>query len=199
MFTRLLTFTGATDVDGGLNYLRDQALPILHAQNGYRGVSASADRSGGVFSILSLWDTEADREASESALGKAREEAGKVVGGTTSVEKFEQVAQEIVRPPVPGCSLIVARISMDPGSVDDNVTFFKNEAAPQIKAEPGFCALRNMIDRKTGKGVVGTVWETREALDAFAAKRDERRAPAIARGIQFGETSFREILLSEIK
>ena len=199
MFTRLLTFTGATDIDGGVNYLRDEALPILQAQKGYRGVNASADRAAGLFTILSIWDSEADRDASESALGKAREEAAKVVGGSVSVEKFEQVAQEIVRPPVPGCSLIVTRVSMDPSSIDDNVAFFKEEAVPQIKAEPGFCALRNMIDRKTGEGLVGTIWENRQSMEAFAAKAEERRAPARARGIKFGEPSYREVLFGEIK
>lgn len=198
MFTRLLTFTGAKNIDGGVEYLRDEALPVLQAQHGYRGVSASADRAGAVFSILSLWDTEADRAASESALGKAREEAAKVVGGNVTVERFEQVAQEIVRPPVAGCSLIVTRISMDPASIDENVVFFKQEVAPQIKGEPGFCALRNMIDRESGRGVVGTIWENRDSLDAFAAKATERRASALARGIKFEDTNYREILLSEI-
>ena len=88
---------------------------------------------------------------------------------------------------------------MDPASVDDNISFFKSEVVDQIKAEPGFCALRNMIDRKTGRGVVGTVWENREAMEAFAAKSSERRAVAVSRGISFDETSYRELLFAEMK
>src|SRR5580704_16218290 len=169
MYTRILTFTGAKDIDGGVSYLRDTALPILRSQVGFRGVTASADRSGGVFGILSVWESEAARASSESALGKTRQSATEIVGGQLAVENFEEVASVVSRPPAPGCHLIVGRVSMDPASVDDNVTFFKTEAAPQISAQPGFCALRNMIDRATGRGIVGTVWESREALDAFAA------------------------------
>ena len=198
MYTRLLTFTGATDIDGGVTYLREEAMPVLTTQHGYRGVSASADRAGSVFSILSLWDTEADRSASNSALGKARHEALEVVGGEMTLETYEQVAQAISRPPVPGCALLVTRVGMDPSSVDNNITFFKEQVSAQIQAQPGFCALRNMIDRATGQGLVGTVWEDAEALNAFAAGTEERRAPGIARGITFGETSIREILLSEV-
>ena len=199
MYTRLLTFRRATDIDGGVTYLRDEVLPVLNAQHGYRGVTASADRAGALLGILSLWESESDRAASDSALGKARQEAVKVVGGDLTVENFEQVAEEITKPPMAGCSLIVTRTSMDPASVDDNIAFFKNEVVGQIKAEPGFCALRNMIDRQTGRGVVGTVWENRGAMEAFAAKAPERRAPAVSRGITFDDMSYRELLLAEMK
>ena len=42
MHTRLLTFRGATNIDAGVDYLRDEVLPVLNSQRGYRGVSASA-------------------------------------------------------------------------------------------------------------------------------------------------------------
>jgi heme-degrading monooxygenase HmoA len=199
MHTRLLSFTGATNIDAGVDYLRDEALPILNAQKGYRGVTASADRDNAVFSILSLWDTEADRAASDSALGKARDEALKIVGGTMSVENLEEVASVITKPPVVGCSLFVSRVSMDPANVDQNIEFFNNEVLPQIKAAPGFCSLRNMADRKAGRAVVGVVFEDRASLDAYAANAEERRAPGIARGISFDENSVREIVFAQIK
>jgi len=55
MHTRVLTFTGAKNIDGGVDYLRQKVVPLLKEQKGYRGVNASADRSGGVLGILSLW------------------------------------------------------------------------------------------------------------------------------------------------
>jgi hypothetical protein len=87
----MLTFRGSTDIDGGVTYLRQDALPILTAQHGYRGVTASGNRSTNVFGILSLWETEEDRASSDSALGKAREEAVKTVGGNLTVENLEQM------------------------------------------------------------------------------------------------------------
>jgi len=91
MHTRVLTFTGAKNIDGGVDYLRQKVVPLLKEQKGYRGVNASADRSGGVLGILSLWETESDREASESALAKARQEGLDITGGQLTVETFEQL------------------------------------------------------------------------------------------------------------
>ena len=97
MYTRLLTFKGAADIDGGVAYLREEALPVLVAQRGYRGVTASGNRSTNIFGILSLWETEEDRASSDSALGKARDEALKIVGGDLTIERYEQLAAEVVK------------------------------------------------------------------------------------------------------
>jgi heme-degrading monooxygenase HmoA len=199
MYTRILTFRGVTDIDGGVTYLREQALSVVTAQNGYRGVSASANRSTNVFGIMSLWETEADRAASESALSKERQAVLDIVGGELTVENLEEVAVQTTKPITPGCKLVVTRVSMDPASVEANVAFFKSDVLPVISSQPGFCALRNMLDRRAGRGVVGSVWESQEALDGFLAIQPERRAVAEQRGVRFDEIETREILVAEIK
>lgn len=200
MFTRLLTFTGADNIDNGVTYLRDEVLPLLNAQRGYRGVLASAARSEGVFGILSLWDTEADREASDSALRKHREEAVKLVGGDLTVEAFEQMAAEVNEPPTVGAALIMIRISMNPAKIEENFALFTSEILPRLKAAPGLLVLRDMIDRTTGDGIISSVWTDlgalRRASDASIA---ELRPEIAAHGINFGETSLREIVLTELR
>lgn len=199
MFNRLLTFRGATDLDGGVTYLREQVLPVLEAQRGFRGVTASGDRSSGIFGILSLWETEADRSASDSALGKAREEALGIVGGDLTVETFEEVVLDMVRPPAPGCGLFITRVHMDLSLVDGNIEFFKSQVLPQIKSQPGYCGLRNMLDRATGRGLVGSVWETRGQAEEMQATMPQRRGQAEERGVIFDETEVREVLFGAIK
>jgi heme-degrading monooxygenase HmoA len=199
MYTRLLTFTSATDIDAGVQYLANEVLPTLKAQKGFRGVSASADRAARVLTILSQWETEADRSASDSALGKARDEATKRVGGSLEVQNFEQVVQSIVQPPVAGCQLNVVRVRMEPRSIDANIEWFKDQVLPQISAHPGFCALRNMVDRQTGQALTGSVFVDRESADASIANMPERRSAAEARGITFEDISQREILFSVTK
>jgi heme-degrading monooxygenase HmoA len=195
----MLTFKGATDIDGGVAYLREEAVPILNSQRGYRGVTASGNRSTNVFGILSLWETEADRAASDSALGKARDEAVKIVGGGLTIEQFEQLVAEVVKPITPGCALFVNRISMEPSKIEENLAFFKSDVLPVITSQPGFCGLRNMIDRATGKGAVGSVWETHDALDAFASTQPERRKIAESRGVRFDEQERRDVLFANLK
>lgn len=199
MHTRVLTFTGAKNIDAGVDFLRQKVVPVLNDQKGYRGITASADRSGGVLGILSLWETQADREASDSALAKARQEAIDIVGGELTVETFEQLLAEVDAPPGPGSALMVTRISMDPAKIDGNFAFFKSDVLPRFKANAGFQSVRNMINRETGHGLVGTVWANQDAMKAAAAEALGRRQEGIARGVSFGDVSYREILFSDLK
>ena len=199
MYTRLLTFKGATDIDGGTTYLRQEVLPTLSAQHGYRGVTASGNRSANVFGILSVWETESDRASSDSALGKARQEALKIVGGTLTVENLEVVAAGAVKPITAECKLLITRLGMDPAKVDEIVDFFRSDVFPFFKSQPGFCGLHNMIDRSAGRAVVGSAWETREAIDAYLTIQPERRTIAESRGVRFEEQETREILFTAMK
>src|SRR5712692_5983062 len=81
MHARVITFSGAKNIDDGLTFLKEKVMPIVTGQKGYRGISASADRQGGVFGVLSLWETEGDRQASDKALADVRQEALGIVGG----------------------------------------------------------------------------------------------------------------------
>ena len=200
MHTRVVTFTGAKDIDAGVSFVRDKVLPLLSEQQGYRGMAVSADRDGGVFAVLSLWDTAENRDATESMLAPNRREGAEIIGGDVTVETFEQLAWEVGESaPGTGSAMFVTRVSMDPDKVDDNLAFFKSDVAPRMKASPGFQALRNMMNRSTGEGMVGTVWaddaSRQRAADEAMARRDE----AAARGVTFGEQSFRELLLADLR
>ncbi len=192
MHTRLLTFTGAKNIDGGVEFLRQKVVPILNEQEGYRGITASADRSGGVLGILSLWD-------GRPGLAKARQEFLDLVGGELSVETFEQLLAETNEAPRPGSSLMVTRIGMDPATIDENVAFYRSEILPRIRANAAFQAVRSMINRKTGQGLVGTVWANPDAMKAAAKEAQSRRQEAIARGVSLGDVSYREILFSNLR
>jgi heme-degrading monooxygenase HmoA len=198
MHARVLTFTGAKNIDDGVTFARENALPVLKELNGYRGMAVSADRDGGVLGILSLWETEADRDASLDALAELRQQGLDIVGGELTVESFEQVVEESASPPKPGSALMVTRTSMDPSKVDENLSFFRSAILPQITATPGFLALRNMIDRKTGRGIVGSAWVDEAAMKKAAAEAQVRREQGRARGVSFDEDSYREIVFADM-
>jgi heme-degrading monooxygenase HmoA len=199
MFTRIVNFTGVQDIDEGVRYIRETAAPLLRQQVGFRGASASADRSGGLLSVLTIWATEADRDASESALGKAREELRRSIGGHVDVDRYELLVTEVVSPLTVGAVVLVQRVSMDPGAVDGNVAYFSSEVVPHMKAQPGFLAVHNMIDRGSGAGLVGTVWTDSASMEAAEREAEGRREVAVAeRGLTFGEQSRREIVFVDM-
>jgi hypothetical protein len=199
MHTRVVTFTGVTDIEGGIDLVRDEVLPVLNDQKGYRGTTVSADRAGGILGVLSLWDSAADREASFGALAKARQRGIEVTGGEMTIESFEELVADISDVPSAGSALMVTRISMDPAKIDANVEFFRSEVLPRIKANSGYQALRNMINRDSGEGLVGSVWKDQDSMKAAGADALARRQPAIDRGVSFNEMSFRELLLVELR
>ncbi len=199
MHTRVVTFTGVKDFDGGISFVRDEVVPVLNEQKGYRGTTASADRSNGVLGVLSLWDSAADREASFGALAKARQQGTEITGGEMTIESFEEMLADVSQIPAAGSALMVTRITMDPAKVDTNLEFFKSEVLPRIKANSGYQALRNMMNRETGDGIVGAVWRDQESMKAAAADAQSRRGEAVSRGVTFGDISFREVVLIELR
>jgi heme-degrading monooxygenase HmoA len=199
MFVRVNNITGAENIDAGVAFLRDKVFPELVGQKGFRGLTASANRQTGEFGILGLWDTLADLDASDSAVSKLRKEAMAALGGEISVVVMEQVYADVAKPQdLVGRSLRVVRISMDPALIDDHLAFFKSDVAPVLKATPGFLALRNMVNRSTGEGSVGSVWEDEASMRASETTAEERRQRAAERGVQISDPSFRTILLSRM-
>lgn len=197
MHARITTVTGASDIDGGLASLRDQVVPQMQQQKGFRGLSAAGDRAGGVVTVLSLWDSQADLEASESAANKAREDVARVMGGEVSVERYEQTVSEMGETrPGPGAKLHIRYIKVDPDRIDDNLEFFRQTVVPAMKARTGFLAVRHLIDRSTGEGRVGSVWVDQDSLSASLAQSAEGRASAKDRGIEFGDDRVLEVLFN---
>lgn len=195
MFVRVLTFTGTEHIDDGVRFMQEEAVPVLRQQHGYRGLSVNVDPAGGVLGVLGRWETEADREASDGALGKTREEALRVLGGGLVVERYEEAVWDVVEPPVPGSSvLMLRRLSMPVARIDGAVEFFRQVAVPELRAQAGFQAARQLIDRQTGRGQVGTVWADAAARETGDAAGEARRRRATAdRGVTFGEVSRRDI------
>ena len=200
MFTRFLTFSGAEHIDEGVRFVIDEAVPVLRQQHGYRGIAVSADRPGGVVGILSRWESEADRDSSDSALAKSREDGHRIIGGRLTVELLEEAVWEVADPPVAGSSFLrLRRSSMDPAKVDENVDFFRTVVVPGLRETPGFQAARYLVNRQEGTGLVGTVWTDRAALEAGDAAGEARRQSSSAeRGVSFGEESTREIIFTEM-
>jgi heme-degrading monooxygenase HmoA len=196
MHVRITIVTGATNIDGGIDYMKNEVIPGVRQHKGFRGISMSGDRAGGVVNILSQWETEADMTASESAIEKVRADAVKVIGGTFTVEQYEQVVVEVNAPgPRPGAKLHIREIKMDPAKIDENVEFFKQVILPEFKSSAGFLAVRNLINRTTGEGRVGTIWSDQASLDAQLAQTEQRRSRAAERGVQFGQDRVLEVLL----
>ena len=197
MHARVTTVTGASDVDRGLALLRDHVVPQMKQQKGFRGLSVAGDRAAGVFTALSLWDSHADLQASENADDSARARVARVMGGQVSVERYEEtVCEASDARPGPEAKLHIRHIKVDPNRIDDNLDFFRHKVVPDMKTRPGFLAVRQLIDRGTGEGRVGSLWTDEASLTASLAQSEQRRTKAMDRGVEFGEGRVLQILFT---
>ena len=198
MYARLVTINGA-DVDGALKYIEETVAPLLAQQKGFVQFGVSGDRSRGLVSAISVFETKADLDASESAMVKVRQEGVETFGGQAAVAYFEQVVLEVGEtPPQPGCALRLTTYKMDPARIDEHIAWFKSEVVPGIMSTPGIRAVRNMVNRETGEGRVGVVYSDKASLEASEGDRQPRLAAARSRGIEIGEDDVLEILYARM-
>ena len=97
------TFVRVTDaraapekLDDMVAFVRGQVMPMMKTQSGFRAASVLVNRESGRFLAATVWNTAADREASEAAVAPLREE-GREIGAapSTSVERYEAILVEI--------------------------------------------------------------------------------------------------------
>jgi heme-degrading monooxygenase HmoA len=83
-------------VDEVTAMIRDRALPKVRSQQGFRALLMAANRQTGRIVASSVWETAADREASEAAIQEDRRAAGQLAGGgPVKVELFDSVFVEV--------------------------------------------------------------------------------------------------------
>ena len=91
MFARMSTLEGPPDqVDEGLRYVREQVLPLIQQQDGFKGFIALGDRESGKVIGVSFWESKQAMLASEEAGDRTRSDSAQAVGGTVvGVERYE--------------------------------------------------------------------------------------------------------------
>jgi heme-degrading monooxygenase HmoA len=98
-FNRLVIANGDPDkLDAAIVHLRNNVLPVLKTQKGYRATTASVNRMSGRFYVSTVWDTKADLDASESKLAGPRAETAKIAGAgpqDVTVEIFETAVVQL--------------------------------------------------------------------------------------------------------
>ncbi|MGH7904122.1 MAG: hypothetical protein ACREPA_08350 [Candidatus Dormibacteraceae bacterium] len=89
-------FADPSKLEAGIAFIRDRVVPNVGARNGFQGLVMGTNRLTGRSFVTTTWETAADRTASEPAVRDQREEAGRIFGGTVTVQNHELVYAELV-------------------------------------------------------------------------------------------------------
>jgi heme-degrading monooxygenase HmoA len=91
MHERMSILEGPADqVDEGMRYVREQVLPLMQQQDGFKGFIVLNDRQSGKIIGVSFWESEQAMQASEEVGDRTRSESAEASGATVAgVERYE--------------------------------------------------------------------------------------------------------------
>ena len=89
MFARMNTFEGSPDrLDDALHNVREQVLPQLHQQDGFKGMMFLANYQSGELQLMSFWENSHAMRASEEEANRLRAEVAEA--GDQEIERVER-------------------------------------------------------------------------------------------------------------
>ena len=98
MYARVITAQYQSGkIDEGTQIVRESVLPETRQQRGFQGITLLVDRSTGKGIAITLWQTEADAQASGASSAYLQTQLAKVASlwtAAATIETYEVVAQE---------------------------------------------------------------------------------------------------------
>jgi heme-degrading monooxygenase HmoA len=105
-FVRINDVQGSpAKIDEGVRFVRDKVMPAVKQLKGYRAIIMGVNRESGRAYVTTVWESAADREASESALAEQRRQGGQTLGAEqVKVENYEALFVEMNVPVTVGAA-----------------------------------------------------------------------------------------------
>lgn len=99
-WVRLNTIAGdPAKIDSAINFVKQQVLPVLKSQKGFRTALMNVDRITGRSTVSTVWASREDLEASEASISSLRRDAADAAGAKdVTVEIYEAVVVNIKTP-----------------------------------------------------------------------------------------------------
>ena len=124
MYARISTLEGSPEhIDEGLRQVRENVLPQIQQQEGFKGMVALADRQTGKTLGITFWESEEALKASEEAADRLREDSAEAMSDTIAgVERYEVGLFEVASGgPVSGVTDTVGGTTDSVRGVTDNL------------------------------------------------------------------------------
>ena len=132
-------------------------LPVARDQPGYRGLISLFDWATGKYLVISLWGTEADRQAGEMR-GHVQEQLDAVMAGPTTGETFTVALREATPGSAAVARVLTARAKL--ATLGECVGIVGEAIQSVSRKQHGFRAALALLDRSTGSDYSISLWET---------------------------------------
>lgn len=166
MYARSTTFAARPEcIDAGIAVFRDEVMPALEGMAGWVGLSLLTDRESGRCILTTAWENSAAMHSSAEQVRPLRDRAAEVLGATASVDEWEIAAVHRDHRSGDGACVRAIWLKARPDQFDRAVDFYKTSVLPEIEKLDGFCSTSMMSDRDSGRAVVSTTYDSREAME----------------------------------
>ncbi len=168
MFARVSRYHGSPGmVQEGARVVQDITSELQQMPGNQGGYLLVDGRSGEAVSI-SLWGTEEEMHRSTQGAGPLRDRTARALGatGTPTVETFE-VGAEIVHRAEGARFARLSEYHGSPDKVDEGIRTMSGMESSLTQME-GFHRVYLFADRKSGKGISISFWDSEDALNRSA-------------------------------
>lgn len=167
MYARSSTFQGEpANIDSAIALLRDEIMPAITALDGCVGVSMICDRDSGKCIATSSWESQEAMAASDTIVGRYREQIGRVLGGMTRVENWEVAVMHRDHDSDMGACCRVTWMRLNHSDIKRNLELYRDQILPAVEELEGFCSASLLINRETGRACSTTTFDSSAAMEA---------------------------------
>jgi heme-degrading monooxygenase HmoA len=178
MFARTTTMqVGPEHVEDLATIARHELMPMVTELGGCVGLSLLVDRGTGRCITTSAWETE---EAMHDSAERARESRDRVAqrfGATPEIREWEIAVMHRAHRVGDGACARVVWTRTPPENLGAVIDAYRDSLMPWWEQTAGFASNSLLIDRREGRCVSTTVFESREAMahtrDQFTTLREE--------------------------
>ena len=164
MYARSTTVRGNTQaMDDGIAYVRDTVMPAVQEMDGCVGLSMLCDRETGRCIVTTSWaDADAMRAATEDVHPIRLMQALGAQG--LDIQEWEIAVLHRERPAGDGAGAQVTWARIPPNHLNELLDAYRHNLMPRLQELMGFDSLSMLVDRRTGRTVSVTAFESRDAL-----------------------------------
>lgn len=167
MYARVTTAIFQRDkFDDAVNYFRDH-LAEIRQQRGNRDLLFLLDHASGKSLIVTLWESDADREASESSgyyAARMKELAQYLIGQPTR-DVFEVTVDESAGKDQPHF-VRATTLPLQVDKIDEAIRVMNTSVVPAARQQQAWRRLLSLGDRASGKAITFSFWENEATLRA---------------------------------
>ncbi len=180
--------------------MRDTVLPALREIPGCIGMSLMVDRTTGHCIATSAWESADAMHDSRERVGPLRDRALATFGGSAQIEEWEIAGLHRAHHVGEGACVRATWVKTDPSRLDTAVDIYKVSTLPAMEELDGFCSASLMINRRSGRAVSCTSYDSAEAMRASREQSASLRVDAARQtGVEALDVREFELALAHLR